>query len=65
MSETCSWKEDDPWGDTPETWAGTCGVYWYIDGKPEEHEINFCPKCGKPVVFVHWVEKEEEEEDNE
>lgn len=65
MNKPCTWNEEDPFGPTPGTWSGTCGVLWYLDeslAPAEEHEIDFCPKCGKPVTFIRFVGEEPDEE---
>lgn len=64
IKSVCVWTEEDPWGSTPETWMGTCEILWYLnEGGPKEHEMNFCPKCGKPLQLVPW--KDEPDEDDE
>lgn len=39
----CEWKED-----FDGIWHGSCEVAWMFDqgGKPEEHGMVYCPKCG-------------------
>lgn len=64
--ETCEWTENDPWGATPGTFDGTCGVCWYLDltlAPAEEQDIAFCPRCGKPVKFVSWVPEPDEDDE--
>jgi hypothetical protein len=53
--KVCKWKENDPEGDMPGTFDGTCGVCWYVDlslASKEEHfggDMQFCPKCGGKI----------------
>lgn len=49
----CHWFQDE---DGP--WEGSCGACWNLEADgPIENEMNFCPKCGKPI---HVVESEPE-----
>jgi hypothetical protein len=57
--DVCTWELDH--GD--DAWLGTCGVYWsFIDEGPEENGLKFCPRCGKPCVFIE-LEAEEDDDD--
>jgi len=38
----CEWTYDDTEG----SWNGTCGIKWWLDGTPTEHEMKYCPGCG-------------------
>jgi len=59
---TCTWKETSDFN-MGNTWSGDCDILWtMMDGTPKENEMNFCPKCGKPLVEVPFVEPQEDEE---
>jgi len=47
-TETCTWTPNDLY----ETWESDCGLEWAIpnDSDPKENGMEFCPKCGKPLV---------------
>jgi hypothetical protein len=50
MTESCKWKQVDEMH-TPDTWQADCGAMWtFTDGGPTENDMNFCPKCGKPLI---------------
>ena len=39
----CAWTYDED----SDSWDETCGVKWTLtDGKPQENEMKFCPRCG-------------------
>jgi predicted nucleic acid-binding Zn-ribbon protein len=59
---TCEWHyEDDP---DDCYWEGACGAAWCLeDGVPTSNEMVYCPKCGKRVVEVPYVEDTEDEEE--
>lgn len=43
--ENCTWEED-----ADGVWHGPCGISWVLEADtPSENEMNFCPKCGKPL----------------
>lgn len=45
MSVTCIWQQDVE-GD----WDTSCGHrFSFIEGMPNENDINFCCYCGKPL----------------
>jgi hypothetical protein len=47
--ERCVWKEEDDGS----YWGGTCGIAWVLTcGTPREHQMNYCPRCGKPLKQV-------------
>lgn len=56
--EKCEWKEDDEGN-----WFSKCGTsHWSEDGgTPAESSMNYCPKCGKPIVAVPYVEPDEDD----
>jgi len=46
----CEWSIDDCG-----TWIGTCGVEWVMNegtSTPPENGMQFCPRCGKPLVAL-------------
>lgn len=47
----CGWRRSDEFD---EPWAGDCGILWVFTdaGAPQEHGVNFCPRCGRPVSVV-------------
>jgi len=46
---TCRWVYEE-WDDY---WEGDCGVTWQLlDNMPAENNMNYCPKCGRPLVAV-------------
>ena len=52
MSDTCKWTYD-----TDGYWEGECGIAWCLeDEDPKGNEMNFCPKCGKPLEQVEYIE---------
>ena len=54
----CTWTEENPEGPTPNTYSGTCGIYWYIPDRNglalEECEMNYFPKCGGEIIEVPY-----------
>ena len=32
-------------------WETDCEISWDFTDKPHEYNFNFCPNCGKVVVF--------------
>jgi DNA-directed RNA polymerase subunit RPC12/RpoP len=49
-AKPCEWSVYDEY-DSPDTYAGTCGVMWTFDeGDPKDNEVNFCPKCGRKIL---------------
>lgn len=49
IDATCRWTHDDEHG----KWDGNCGIAWECGvGTPQEHGINFCPRCGKKVEVM-------------
>lgn len=42
----CLWE----YNEFDDSWNGTCGAKWVLDGTPKEHGINFCPKCGSRLI---------------
>ena len=53
MSDTtCQWSQTDD-QHTPDTWQADCGAMWtFTDGGPKDNDMNFCPKCGKPLSQI-------------
>jgi hypothetical protein len=50
MTESCKWTQVDEMH-TPDTWQADCGAMWtFTDGGPKDNHMNFCPKCGKPLI---------------
>ena len=47
----------DDWG-----WdCEECGAEWVWDAHPEDHRVNYCPRCGREIVeFVSWKEDDEQ-----
>lgn len=45
----CLWQLADEYD---EPWQGSCGILWVFTdaGTPQEHGVNFCPRCGRTVV---------------
>ena len=50
--DKCKWTQWDDW-DNSDTWNTGCGQdYCGWEGvPPEEHGVNFCQHCGKPVEW--------------
>lgn len=48
-SPQCHWQLTD---ECEEPWQGDCGILWVFTdaGTPQEHGVNFCPRCGRAVV---------------
>ncbi len=65
-SSKCEWRLGR-WEYEP--WVGTCGIEWSLhDGTPKDNDMNFCPKCGKPLVEIKredgiWVEVDDDGEE--
>jgi hypothetical protein len=60
MEGQCEWKQWEYEGDT---WEGGCGAAWsFIEGGPQENEMNYCPNCGKTVKVIPKVLPEDEDE---
>lgn len=61
---TCEWREEDPWGPMPDTYATSCGELWsFTDGGPAENRVKFCHRCGKPVTVVPYPQPEDDDAD--
>jgi hypothetical protein len=46
--DECEWKQDKFDGH----WIASCGLEWEFCGganNPKEHQMNFCPKCGRII----------------
>lgn len=62
-SEACQWREEDPWGPMPDTYATDCGEMWsFVDGGPAENRVKFCHRCGKPVTVVPYQQPVDEDD---
>lgn len=62
--EHCEWREDDPNGLMPGTYASACGELWsFNDAGPNENNVRFCQGCGKPVRALAFVEPTDEDAD--
>ena len=50
--DECEWKQWDDW-DNSDTWNTGCGQDFcgWEGVPPEEHGVNFCQHCGKPVKW--------------
>lgn len=60
---TCAWREEDPWGPMPDTYATSCGELWsFTDGGPAENRVKFCHRCGKPVEVVPYQQPADEDD---
>lgn len=59
------WIENDPW--TCHYWeCEQCKEDWSWEGHPREHNINYCPACGRKIVdFVDYVDPLDDAEDIE
>lgn len=46
--QTCLWHFDR----SHEYWTAKCGLDWCFndDGMPSEHEMKYCPKCGRIIL---------------
>lgn len=45
-SPVCEWRSDDDG-----VWHSSCGIAWTLEADgPEENGMNFCPRCGRPLV---------------
>jgi hypothetical protein len=64
--KVCEWKENDPWGPTPDTYDGTCGICYTVDKSYAEtfaeHELNYCPKCGNKIREIPFQRDTEDDE---
>ncbi len=59
---TCVWREEDPWGQMPDTYATDCGEMWsFVDGGPTENRVRYCHRCGKPVTVVPYSQPVDED----
>lgn len=47
----CHWQLTDEY---EEPWQGSCGILWVFTdaGTPQEHGVNYCPRCGRAVLVV-------------
>ena len=63
IDHICEWKENNPLGSVPNTFDGTCGIFWYIDAeigdRLADHEINYCPKCGGKIIDIPYPKESE------
>lgn len=51
----CHWQlVNTPAND--EMWRGDCGILWVFTdvGTPQEHNVKFCPYCGRAVKVAEW-----------
>lgn len=66
--EFCTWTSDESfteYWETPDTFNGECGICWAItdyDGQDFKLiDMNYCPKCGRPIVVApRNIDKEDE-----
>lgn len=59
-SKYCEWTQED---NENNTWQGQCGMAFVLEsGTPDENEMIYCPKCGKLVRTIIFIELEEMEE---
>jgi hypothetical protein len=44
----CRWPAPD---DETDVWTADCGLVWCFDtgGTPEDHNMTYCPKCGREI----------------
>jgi len=55
---TCRWhyKYECEW----EYYEGECGATWYFtEGDPNENNMNYCPNCGKKLLYERDSGKDE------
>lgn len=56
--QQCIWPEDEDGN-----WATSCDQLMVFEyGPPKEHGYKFCHHCGKPIVFVEYIEPTDEKE---
>lgn len=61
--QACVWREEDPWGPMPDTYATSCGEMWsFVDGGPAENRVRYCHRCGKPVTVVPYPQPVDEDD---
>lgn len=61
--QECEWREEDPWGPMPDTYATDCGEMWsFVDGGPAENRVKFCHRCGKTVTVVPYPQPVDEDD---
>jgi hypothetical protein len=59
----CEWREEDPNGHMPGTWASACGELWSFTegGTPADNSVRFCHGCGKPVTVIPFPSPADED----
>jgi hypothetical protein len=56
----CNWHTDENGG-----YLSECEYYFEIsNGTPHENDMNFCPKCGKPLIEIPYKEPDDDEEES-
>lgn len=57
-ADVCKWQfnAEDTWGSGH--WYAGCGLEWEFEasGTPKQHEMNYCPKCGKQIENIELSE---------
>lgn len=53
LPEPCHWRAD-----CEGTWAADCGLLWCLEYEPlpSQHQMRFCPGCGKRLEEHPYVE---------
>jgi len=49
-SNVTRWIEESVGYDALAWECETCGWMTQLDGSPEEHDYNFCPRCGRKIT---------------
>lgn len=55
---TCRWEEDEDG-----IWTGACSITWQFElgDTPVQNDMNYCPKCGKPLEAKPYQEPTDED----
>ena len=49
----CAWEQDEEGN-----WETGCGGMWtLLEGKPTDHKMKFCPRCGGKLEFTEYKEE--------
>jgi len=58
--DVCEWKE----AGKGEYLSTSCGRAWFLDsGTPTDYGMEFCPICGKPLIYLEGEEATDEQEE--
>lgn len=55
---SCKWVYDPGSYEYPaDYWGSDCGLTWQLEvGTPPEHQMNYCPKCGRVLVVAEELQ---------